>query len=235
MARQNYSETFSPQNLASAVHQWLEFQALCHRSVWFSEAFLAQPVAEYLSATAKGTVIAEFDHPVFKKAQPGAPKRIDYVIQRGQKLEYAIEAKWAGFIVAKLEPQRYVDDLLRLALLPGAANVGERFFLLAGDASLPEMLKAPALAGFDKLPKRPLSLLLPTTDDESVQVQVRDQEDPAFKRLFDKFKETYKIETLPTSMRIKRVGFAAGRLICVMVWKIYKKELTVKASTAALS
>jgi hypothetical protein len=80
--------------LAKAINRWLAYQLTCGRGALLSEAYLAQPTAEFLLHHHKGEFITEFNHPVLTSPKPGRPRQIDYVLKTvGKKKLEAIECK----------------------------------------------------------------------------------------------------------------------------------------------
>ena len=118
--------------LATGVASWLSFEYSCNRGNLFCEQYLSQAIAQILSSQYGGRVVAEHDHPILHKQFEGRGKRpkIDFcVLDNGDELTLALEAKWVGNTMPKIED--IVWDLIRLEML-AAEYKCEAFFLLAG-------------------------------------------------------------------------------------------------------
>jgi hypothetical protein len=120
--------------LGDAIQSWLDFQILCNRDVLLSEAYLAQPVGEFLVSHHNGGIESERNHPSVPDPNRGRPRQIDYVLtSKDEKdLVSALEAKW----VPENRPisrQRILNDIMRLERLRNdSGRAAYRYFLVAG-------------------------------------------------------------------------------------------------------
>ncbi len=119
-------------NLPKAVNRWLAFQLHCGRQSLLSEAYLGQPVAEFLIHHHSGSFETEFDHPVLQNPGPGRPRQIDYALltRDAKALELAIECKWIS--EKPYDKQRILNDLLRLECVRAPGRHVRRFLLIGG-------------------------------------------------------------------------------------------------------
>jgi hypothetical protein len=118
--------------LAQVVHRWLSFQRLCGRSMVFSESYLSQPIAEFLSAHHTGRIAPERNHPIFANLSSGRPKQVDFALLTRDTgaVECVIEAKWARDTAYPKQP--ILDDLLRLECFRDPTRHVLRYFLMCG-------------------------------------------------------------------------------------------------------
>lgn len=119
-------------NLSKAVNRWLSFQLHCGRESLLSEAYLCQPVAEFLIHHHSGSFETEFDHPVLQTPGPGRPRQIDYALltRDSRALELAIECKWIS--EKPYDKQRILNDLLRLECVRTPGRHVKRYLLIGG-------------------------------------------------------------------------------------------------------
>ena len=119
-------------NIVKAVNRWLSYQVLCGREALFSEAYLGQPLAEYLIHRHSGKFEAEVDHPVLNEPKPGRPRQIDYVLRTrdAKVIEVAIECKWIS--TTPYDKQRIINDILRLECVRVPGRHVKRLLLVAG-------------------------------------------------------------------------------------------------------
>jgi hypothetical protein len=121
--------------LVQAVNLWLSFQDLCGRSRLFSEAYLSQPIGEFLLSNYRGKFEPETNHPTLRHTGRGRPNQIDYALfsPEQETMVTAVECKW---ITSRAYPkQLLVDDILRLECVRVPGRHVTRFFLVAGNAS----------------------------------------------------------------------------------------------------
>lgn len=120
--------------LADAIQSWLDFQILCDRDVLLSEAYLAQPLGEFLVSNHSGGIESEKNHPSVPNPGRGRPRQIDYVLTSKDKgdLVSALEAKWVPED-RQVSRQRILDDVMRLERLRNdSGRSAYRYFLVAG-------------------------------------------------------------------------------------------------------
>ncbi|WP_122220869.1 hypothetical protein [Pseudomonas syringae group genomosp. 3] len=127
--------------LGSAIFHWLSFQKLCGREAMLSEAYLSQPIGEYLLHSASGRLYTEQSHPSLNGARTdGRPRQIDFCIRRPSDtdaspvLTTAFELKW---IRDKRDIKSgIVDDIMRQeALRVSNKNYVDRYLILAGETA----------------------------------------------------------------------------------------------------
>lgn len=118
--------------LAKAINRWLSYQLICGRGALLSEAYLGQPLAEFLIHRHSGEFETEVDHPILNSPGAGRPRQIDYALLRPQvgTIEVAIECKWIS--ERPYDKQRIVNDLLRLECVKVPGIPAKRFLVVAG-------------------------------------------------------------------------------------------------------
>jgi len=118
--------------LTRAVHRWLSFQRMCGRSMVFSESYLSQPIAEFISNHHPGKIKPELNHPQFAKLSSGRPKQVDFALltRNTADVECVIESKWIADI--PYSKQAILDDLLRLECFRDPNRHVSRYFLVGG-------------------------------------------------------------------------------------------------------
>jgi hypothetical protein len=111
--------------LTRAVSSWLSYKTLTGLEGLINEASLSVPIAEFLTHNTKYEILGQEDHPQFGN------RKLDFVAKKrgSDSWVFAVETK----SLPLGDPQRFVDDILRLALLnrPGV----RRYFLVAGKLS----------------------------------------------------------------------------------------------------
>ncbi|WP_155632287.1 hypothetical protein [Burkholderia cepacia] len=118
--------------LARAVHRWLSFQRMCGRSMVFSESYLCQPIAEFISFHHPGKIRPELNHPQFATLTSGRPKQVDFALltPNTSDVECVIESKWISD--SAYSKQAILDDLLRLECFRDTNRHVSRYFLVGG-------------------------------------------------------------------------------------------------------
>ena len=118
--------------LTRAVHRWLSFQRMCGRSMVFSESYLCQPIAEFISFNHLGKIRPELNHPQFATSLSGRPKQVDFALltPNSADVESIIESKW--ITDRPYAKQAVLDDLLRLECFRDPNRHVARYFLVAG-------------------------------------------------------------------------------------------------------
>lgn len=212
-------EDNTARQMATAVQLWLDFQIICGRRVLLSEAYLSQPVGEFLLSHNVGRVEAEWDLPNAMTGGPGRPKQIDYAVFSRDKHRpvSAIEAKWVA--EQKSDKQRLLDDVLRLEFLRNNQQQHmTRFFLVAGktthfEDNFVNLLVNRGGGREDFLPSI-LSLTVDSQETHSIK-----NCNLSLRPLFAGFAKGYKVD-LPTSYQSKLIIDKKGEHTRVMVWKI---------------
>jgi hypothetical protein len=119
--------------IAEGLAAWLCFEKRCGRQRFFSESYLAYPLAQLLQYRFQSKVLTEIEHPVLNqlKTGPGSRPRIDFGIPGGTKvLELAVETKWLSGSSTLVRDM--IRDIVRLDLLvPEHAKSG--ILLVAGE------------------------------------------------------------------------------------------------------
>lgn len=205
--------------LASAIQHWLDYQVLCRRGMLVSEAYLAQPVGEYLRAHHSGEIRAEWSIPGLQTGARGRPRQLDYALlsRDSSRLVAAIEAKWVTS--RRIEPQRIVDDLLRLeSVRSDQGQSVTRFFLVAGLSSdfNAYFLNAQVRAG--GVNHALLGPLLNQVAGQPLSVSVANSQDP-WRGYFKSFAESHQT-TVPTSFTTRFVADYPGTAARACVWRV---------------
>lgn len=209
--------------LAKALQCWLDFQIHCGREQLLSEAFMTQPIGEYLMAHYSGYLKPEDSHPQFKRASKGRPKQLDYVLlsRDARLLDFAVECKWTGNTQPKR--QAIADDVMRLECVrrpddqQGSAG---RFFIFAGRSKTVQSFLDGRInkTGQNPAPKF-LPGFLPTTVSPSLQKMELRHCETWYRPFFADFSAAYKV-ALPNSYRARLVADEIGAEVRVLIWKI---------------
>lgn len=208
------------EKLAEALLAWLTFQILCGRQALLSEAYLAQPIAEFLTPIFPDRIHLEWTSPQYRVKARGRPRQLDYVLlsRDASHPVSAIEAKWADGSPPK---QRLVDDVLRLEMVriestPGHVRHTRRYFLLAGLLNdVLTYLNASVRDG-GEFPFFPM--FLPSLNDQPHTVPVR-KAPSAIQPFFRDFALAYK-QQLPTSYKTHRIADRSSGHARVIIWEI---------------
>lgn len=122
------------ERLPHAVHSWLSFQHACNRAVIFSESYLSQPIAEFVSVHHSGPIAPERNHPAFAHLNIGRPKQVDFALLTRDlhHFQVVIEAKWIKSV--RYSKQAILDDILRLECFRQKDTTQHvaRYFLVGG-------------------------------------------------------------------------------------------------------
>jgi len=209
--------------LAKALRCWLDFQIHCGRAALLSEAYLTQPLGEFLLAKYTGRLERELNHPQFKTVSKGRPKQIDFVLRSKDEgyLDFGIECKWSGSHAP--DRQGIVDDVMRLECLrrpQGEPGASKRYFILAGRNSAMESFLAGRInkTGLNPHPKF-IEGFLPTAVSSSwrkIDVAACANH---YRPYFKDFVAVYKTES-PKSYKVKMVADEKGEHIRVLIWRI---------------
>ena len=203
--------------LVRAVHRWLSFQRMCGRSMMFSESYLTQPIAEFVSTHHSGIIVPELNHPQFAKSVVGRPKQVDFALltRHSDKIECVIESKWVRD--ESYSKQAILDDLLRLECFRDKGHV-RRYFLAAGLRQHFErnFLNLRYRDGVD-LPFL-TELLNPVLGSKTKTVYVQSAQGN-LRRFYRKFQSAYEVE-LPKTFRTKLVARSRIDGIAVYLWQI---------------
>lgn len=210
-------------DLAKALRCWLDFQIHCGRSALLSEAYLTQPLGEFLLANYSGSLVREMDHPQFKTINRGRPKQIDFVLKSKNDvyLDYGIECKWSGSHAPNR--QGIVDDVMRLECLrrpEGVPGYSKRYFILAGFRSPIEAFFNGRInnTGVNPHPKF-IDGILPTEESTTWnRIKVKEC-DSHYRSFFQDFSQAYKTDP-PRSYYARMVANEVGDHVRVLVWKI---------------
>jgi hypothetical protein len=98
----------------------------------FSEAYMTQPVAEFISQHHAGKIQPELNHPLFATRNIGRPKQVDFALltPNTEDVECVIESKWIR--ETPYSKQAILDDILRLECFRDPNRHVERYFLVGG-------------------------------------------------------------------------------------------------------
>ena len=208
--------------LSRAVRSWLAFQCYCGRGALLSEAYLTQPVGEFLNWSNSGDVRAEWNHPNIPHPERGRPRQIDYVVRTRDsgQLAGAIEVKWVSD-QGGVDRQRIVDDLLRLECVrnePGP--MVWRYFLLAGrDRDIvANFMQLQVNTGVGSREEFHSYFLDTARSDSDKHVSVFDCP-RHMRRFFKSFGDSYKV-SLPRSYKTKCVASEEGDGFRVLAWRV---------------
>lgn len=211
------------ESLAKALRCYLDFQIHCGREALLSEAYLTQPIGEFLLGQYSGHFKREVDHPQFKNAKKGRSRQIDFVLESRDAhfLDFAIECKWAGSHPP--DRQSVIDDVMRLECLrrpDGQAGTSLRFFVLAGRSkSMGTFLNGRFNDTGLPTPPSFVGGYLPRTVGTKLQkIDVHNCEE-YYRKLFQIFATGYKTE-IPKSYRARMIADEEGDLVRVLIWKI---------------
>lgn len=98
----------------------------------FSESYLCQPIAEFISFHHAGKIKPELNHPKFVTMNSGRPKQVDFALltPNTEDVECVIESKWISD--SPYSKQAILDDLLRLECFRDQSRHVARYFLVGG-------------------------------------------------------------------------------------------------------
>ncbi len=207
-------------DLATAVNRWLSYQRLCGRSALLSEAYLSQPIAEYLIQKHSGEFATEIDHPTLNnEAGPGRPRQMDYVLytRDSSTIETAIECKWIS--AGPYDKQRIMNDILRLECVRVPDRHVKRYFLIAGKKENFEkhFIDLRLNTGSKRVPytKHLFSFSLKRPKK---RVNVREC-DSHFRGFYREFERGFQ-SSLPVSFRTEFLSYRTADKISVGIWQI---------------
>lgn len=220
--------------LAKAIQSWLDFQILCGREFLLSEAYLGQPLADFLSGRHNGEVVAEENHPAFDQTS-GRPQQVDYVLKSPDEGydSAAIEVKWLGVkgekkSIKDISKRRIFNDILRLEIMRGyqEGRPVYRYFLLAGgNENFEDFFDLKVRSGEDK-PFAKQFLPSPSGNENKKKVRFNEVHD-GFVKYFGYYTAYYageeKINSKLMPSRIfdvKEMANEKGKKTRVMVWRV---------------
>jgi hypothetical protein len=206
--------------LARAVHRWLSFQRMCGRSMMFSEHYLSQPIAEFISFRHTGRIRPEFNHPAFATLLPGRPKQVDFALltPNTQDVECVIEAKWVRD--TSYPKQAILDDLLRLECFRDQNRHVRRYFLVGG---LQTNLDANFLGlryQDSGITRRFLTRLLDSKPQSPTKVVNIFGASGALRDFYRKFQNRYGVQAIPKKFKTTLLGSERADGIAVYLWQI---------------
>jgi len=214
-------ETESLKSIVRAVNRWLTYQHLCRRSPLFSEAYLGQPIGEFLLSNYAGRFQPEFNHPTLNAGRPGRPNQLDYALFSPQQdqLVTAIECKW---ITDRHYPKQLIlDDVLRLECVRFVGRHVKRYFLVAGAAShFVEHFRKPEInlgAGQGRVPFA--EQLLPFSRSGIKQNVSVVNADSGMRKYYRRFEEAYGVE-LPKTFTSALIARTISAGIAVYLWQV---------------
>lgn len=204
--------------LTKAVHRWLSFQKLCGRDVLFSESYLSQPVAEFISHHHSGKIEPEYDHPQFISLTAGRPKQVDFALTTRHKhsVSHAIEAKWIRGV--SYSKQAILNDLLRLECFRDDNRHVTRLFMVAGlQDNFEKNFLAPKYSDGSYKPFV-TNFLSATMQSKSKIIDVIGTTGK-LQNFYKEFHTEYKVD-LPRRFRTELISMRTGDSICVYLWQI---------------
>jgi hypothetical protein len=214
-------------DLAKALKCWLDFQIHCRRSALLSEAYLTQPLGEFLLANYSGMLEREMNHPQFKVVSKGRPKQIDFVLKSKDEgyLDFGIECKWSGNHPP--DRQGIVDDVMRLECLRrpvGQAGYSKRYFILAGHKAAMEKFLGGRInkTGLNPPPKF-INGFLPTSRSSKAEKFKLKECEIHYRTYFRSFAKAYKTD-LPKTYKAKMVADETGEYVRVLIWSISSSQ-----------
>ncbi len=207
--------------IVTVVNRWLTFQELCHRTPLFSEAYLGQPIGEFLLSNYRtGRFEPELNHPTLNSPRRGRPNQLDYALfSPGQNaLVTAIECKW---ITSRVYPKQLIlDDLLRLECVRFTGRHVTRYFLVAGSTNHFDrnFRDAEINVGGGRAPFAPE--LLPFKYGANSKKSVSVLNAPAgLRKYFKEFEDGYSTE-LPKTFKTELVARSRSSAIATYLWQI---------------
>ena len=205
--------------LTRAVHRWLSFQRMCGRSMVFSESYLCQPIAEFISYRHSGKIHPELNHPAFAGLSRGRPKQVDFALltPNTEDVECVIESKWIRD--TPYSKQAILDDLLRLECFRNPNRHVTRYFLVGGllnnfDSNFSRLRYRDAGTNLDFTTK-----LLDFTFPAAPKIIDVYASTGAMRKFYRKFHADYSTE-IPTKFKTTLVSRSRIDGIAVYLWKI---------------
>jgi hypothetical protein len=133
--------------LSYGTASWLNFEFQCGRGHLFEEKYLSVPIGQILTSQFGENVISEYDHPHLVQYTNGRGKKpkIDFVVEEGNDVTYAIEVKWAGQTLPKEED--IIWDLIRLELMSHFYNSKAIFIIAGQNKRINKLLESDAFCG----------------------------------------------------------------------------------------
>lgn len=206
--------------LTRAVHRWLSFQQLCDRARVFSESYLTQPIAEFVSVHHNGDIQPEFTHPTFVKLGPGRPKQVDFALltPNTRDVEAAVESKWISD--APYPKQAILNDLLRLECFRNtSARQAVRYFLVGGTREHFEACFRRLRYRYAGADHAFTTLFLSFSYKDRVKSVSVFAASAGLRKFYRKFQKDYKV-ALPRTFRSTLVSRSRIDNIAVYLWRI---------------
>lgn len=208
--------------LAKAVVFWAEYEDLCDRGRFLSEASLKHPISEFLIATQDKELSVEEPYPISGKPQKGRPKAADFCLKRvgGKRPWRAIlESKWLSD--KRDFSQEIFDDLLRLELVrrPGKSEAFSRYLLVAGKGtdvtrSINER-EVNVGGGRTSL----FDTVLPSVLGEAFKVSLLNAQ-KALREYWNDAAKNCNQTKLPLSLRVALVAREDGATYSCLIWRV---------------
>lgn len=203
-------------NLATAIHRWLSYQCLCGREALLSEAYLGQPVAEFLMHHHGHGFEAEVDHPVLVRPGPGRPRQFDYALRNrlSEEIEVAIECKWiAG---RPYDKQRILNDLLRLECVRTPGKPVRRYFVVAGlKDDFDRNFKSLKFSDARTFTRSLLSFSISKWERRIEPLDAHER----IRELYKRFEDDFNAE-VPRRFATRLLGYRTADGIAVAIWQV---------------
>lgn len=204
----------------------MRYEYHCQRGPLFSEKYLAYPIGQILNAEYGARVAAEVDHPVLSREMvgPGRRPQVDFVIRNAAgDIEVAVESKWCGRTVPKLENITW--DIVRLELLAHDSGA-ETFFVLGGQKRvLARLFESDAfLAPNANREPRPL---LRYDDRRAMGMRLDTppaQRVPGVRKLFRKYPDVPMPNGIVTGKPYRSPTDGPGSQYQVFAWKVASRQ-----------
>lgn len=198
-------------DLAQAIAHWLQYQEIIGKDELFSEAYLSQPIGDFLlhyRDSNKSELKTEYNHPILnlKQKKNGRPSQIDFIIKSSLAMTVAIEVKWFVYSQSNYSNsiKKIIHDLLRLEIMHGykkstdedirimVSNLKTKIFICAGSSCDMKRLRN------DKSIKKFLSFNKKTDKDREKQIDIINiiNSNDNLKKIINDWLETYTIEKI---------------------------------------
>jgi hypothetical protein len=190
----------------------------------FSESYLSQPIAEFISFRHSGRIVPEFNHPKFATLSPGRPKQVDFALltPNTADVECVIEAKWVRS--TKYPKQPIVDDLLRLECFRDSKRHVRRYFMVAG-------LQRHIDKNFLKIQYRDSHTnrrFLPELLDQSAKSTTKVVNifgaSGNLRKFYRDFQNNYGVRDIPKKFKTTLLGSERADGIAVYLWQIESQQ-----------
>lgn len=185
----------------------------------FSESYLCQPIAEFISFHHNGKIKPEHNHPQFITLTSGRPKQVDFALLTPNTgdVECVIESKWISDTA--YSKQAILDDILRLECYRDPNRHLSRYFLVAGlidhfDSNFSQLRYRDAGTNKPFIPQ-----LLDLTMGVGTRTVEVFSTTGSFRSFFRKFHVGYGVD-IPKKLKTTLISRSRIDGIAVYLWKI---------------